>query len=91
MAKSFAPAPNPLRHERGLPAAASNTPATPSSLPSPSWPGERTTRWDLWNLVQMPHGGDLLIPTYSRATSETHLRQYSRPTSWSATAWCATG
>jgi len=68
MTKSFGPAPNPLRHERGL------------DLPGVEYAGytQRTSlelvgqskdiraRVGLWNLVQMPHGGELLIPTYSR-------------------------
>jgi hypothetical protein len=67
--KSFGPAPNPLRYERGL------------DLPGLEYAGytQHTTlellgrsqatkaRVGLWNLVQMPHGGDLLIPTYSRS------------------------
>ena len=66
--KRFAPALNPLRYERGL------------DLPGVEYAGyTQFTSLDLvgasrgvkaalglWNLVQMPHGGDLLIPTYSR-------------------------
>ena len=64
--KRFGPAPNPLRYERGL------------SLRGVQYAGytqftslellDRHVKaaLGLWNLVQMPHGGDLLIPTYSR-------------------------
>lgn len=69
IAKRIGPAPNPLRYERDL------------DLPGVEYAGYtqftsldlvgagRETRpaIGLWNLVQMPHGGDLLIPTYSRA------------------------
>jgi hypothetical protein len=66
--KSFGPAPNPLRHERGLDLAglayAGYTQYTALELVGRS----QALKADLglWNLVQMPHGGDLLIPTYSR-------------------------
>jgi hypothetical protein len=66
--KSFAPAPNPLRHEgrpdlRGV-AYAGYTQFTSLELLGRS----RATpaRVGLWNLVQMPHGGEMAIPTYSR-------------------------
>jgi len=67
--KSFGPAPNPLRHERGLDLAgldyAGYTQYTTLEFCGPG-PGA-AANVGLWNLVQMPHGGDLLIPTYSRA------------------------
>ena len=67
IAKSFAPAPNPLRHERGgMPADveyAGYTQHTSLAIVG----GDRTSPVGLWNLVQMPHGGDLLMPTFSRA------------------------
>lgn len=66
--KSFGPAPNPLRHERGLDLAgleyAGYTQYTTLEFLGPG-PGV-AAKVGLWNLVQMPHGGDLLIPTYSR-------------------------
>ncbi len=68
LAKSFRPAPNPLRHERqGLPAGleyAGYTQQTSLRITG----GDTTGPVGLWNLVQMPHGGELLVPTYSRAT-----------------------
>jgi len=66
--KSFGPAPNPLRHERGLKWSgldyAGYTQFTALELVGQS--KALPTQIGLWNLVQMPHGGDLLIPTYSR-------------------------
>lgn len=67
IAKSFAPARNPLRHERGgVPADvhyAGYTQHTSLAIVG----GDRTSPVGLWNLVQMPHGGDLLMPTFSRS------------------------
>jgi hypothetical protein len=67
--KSFGPAPNPLRCERGpdLPDLeyAGYTQHTCLELLGHS--RNLKAKLGLWNLVQMPHGGDLLIPTYSRA------------------------
>ncbi len=68
ISKHFGPALNPLRHERGLDLRgldyAGYTQFTSLELLGAS----RTVKaaLGLWNLVQMPHGGDLLIPTYSR-------------------------
>jgi len=67
--KTFGPAANPLRHERGLDlrgiAYAGYTQHTSLELIGAS----RSTRAQvgLWNLVQMPHRGTLLIPTFSRS------------------------
>ena len=65
--KSFAPAPNPLRHERGFTAGdiayAGCTQRTSLTIVG----GDSTGPVGLWNLVQMPHGGELVVPTYSRA------------------------
>ena len=68
MAKSIEPAPNPLRYEKGLDlsavAYAGYTQLTSLEMLGDS-PQEQPMI-GLWNLVQMPHGGELLIPTYSR-------------------------
>ena len=68
LTKSFAPAPNPLRHERGFPTGdleyAGCTQRTSLAIVG----GDPTSPVGLWNLVQMPHGGELLVPTFSRAT-----------------------
>lgn len=68
MAKSVAPAVNPLRFEKGLNLSgieyAGYTQFT--SLEVVGGDAADGPMVGLWNLVQMPHGGDLLIPTYSR-------------------------
>lgn len=67
--KSFGPASNPLRHEHGLKLKdieyAGYTQYTSLELVG----ARRRTRAHigLWNLIQMPHGGDLLMPTFGRA------------------------
>ncbi|MBM4090910.1 MAG: hypothetical protein FJ276_16030 [Planctomycetes bacterium] len=66
ISKSLAPAPNPLRHETNGMAAdieyAGYTQHTSLAIVG----GDRTSPVGLWNLVQMPHGGELLLPTFSR-------------------------
>ncbi len=66
--KSIGPAPNPLRHERGLAdlpvVYAGYTQTTLAQLPGGSGADSPI---GLWNLIQMPHGGDLLVPTYARS------------------------
>ena len=37
-----------------------------STLHSSSQVIIKMTGWGLWNLVQMPHGGELLVPTFGR-------------------------
>jgi hypothetical protein len=67
MAKSVAPAANPLRHERGWDWAdleyAGYTQF--NSLALLRSPTEACV--GLWNLIQMPHKGELLVPTFSRS------------------------
>jgi hypothetical protein len=70
IAKSFSPAPNPLRHERDLKFKglqyAGYTQTTTLELLGAS---RRTrSRIGLWQLTQLPHAGELLIPTLSRAS-----------------------
>jgi hypothetical protein len=68
--KSVRSAPNPLRYERGL-----NDPASVeyagytlhSSLELIGTEKNNPVEVGLWNLVQLPHNGDLLVPTYVRA------------------------
>jgi len=66
--KSFGSAPNPLRNELGLEMRdveyAGYTQHTSLELLGVS----RATKIEigLWSLVQMPHGGELLLPTFSR-------------------------
>jgi hypothetical protein len=63
MAKSLAPAPDPLRYERAVDLSgvtyAGYSQHTSLELLSGSGPV------GLWNLVQMPLGGDLIVPTYT--------------------------
>lgn len=67
--KGFGNAKNPLRYERGLQLEgveyAGYTQYTSLELTG----GSRKTkeRVGLWNLIQMPHNGDLLIPTFGRS------------------------
>jgi hypothetical protein len=67
--KRFGPALNPLRHERAVDLAgveyAGYTQYTSLELRGAS--KNLRTMIGLWNLVQMPHGGDLLIPTFGRS------------------------
>lgn len=67
--KSFGPALNPLRHERGWDLGdvqyAGYTQFTSLEFTGANFP--RQALVGLWNLVQMPHGGELLIPTYARS------------------------
>jgi hypothetical protein len=68
--KQFGPARNPLRYERDLSAL----------LRTVEYAGytQRTKLWHIrtgepliagiWNLIQLPHGGELLVPTYSKAS-----------------------
>jgi hypothetical protein len=77
--KSFGPAPSPLRYERGLDLSglqyAGYTQYTSLELVGSS--KAIKAKLGLWNLVQMPHGGEMLIPTYSR--SEPRLIMGSIP------------
>jgi len=68
MAKSVAPAVNPLRFEKGLDLSGVEYAGYTQSTSLEVLGGDAADgpMVGLWNLVQMPHGGDLLIPTYSR-------------------------
>ncbi len=70
MVKSFGPAPNPLRYEHGLQGVkeleyAGYTQSTTLAIEGSD--AAQRGPVGLWNLVQMPHGGELLIATYSRS------------------------
>jgi hypothetical protein len=74
--KSFAPAPNPLRYERDAGdlltlAYAGYTQHT--SLRMMEGSEHLPVQVGLWNLVQMPHGGDLLVPTFSRTQPKVYF------------------
>ena len=80
ISKSVAPAPNPLRYER-----------TAGTLLNIEYAGytQHTSlamledsvhvpaRVGLWNLVQMPHGGDLLVPTYTKTEPKVYFGSVS--------------
>lgn len=68
MAKWVTPAPNPFRYERdikldGIEYAGYTQHTTLEMLGDSAKSGAVV---GLWNLIQMPNGGDLLVPTYSR-------------------------
>jgi hypothetical protein len=67
--KGFGPAANPLRHEHGLKLKgieyAGYTQYTSLELVGAS--RRARDHIGLWNLIQMPHGGELLMPTFGRA------------------------
>jgi len=67
--KSISPAPNPLRYERSaadLRALEYAGYTQHTSLAVMEGTADVPAQVGLWNLVQMPHGGDLLVPTYGR-------------------------
>jgi hypothetical protein len=69
MSKSFGPAPNPLRHERGLDGVAALEYAGYTQFSTLAIAGPNAAisgPVGLWNLVQMPHGGELWIATFHR-------------------------
>jgi hypothetical protein len=63
MVKSVGPALNPLRYERNVKLGKVDY-AGYTLCTSLEIQGNSSARVGLWNLVQMPHGGELLIPTY---------------------------
>ena len=67
--KSVGPALNPLRYERGIDLGTHEYAGYSlfTSLELLSGDVESGIRVGLWNLVQMPHGGDLLVPTYFKS------------------------
>lgn len=69
IAKAVGPAPNPLRREPGL-ADLDRVPyagyTLRTSLELIGSESRQSGPVGLWNLVQMPHGGEMLIPTYCR-------------------------
>jgi hypothetical protein len=74
--KSVSPALNPLRQERGVDPLSHIEYAgytLRTSLEMISQNADICV--GLWNLVQMPHGGDLLVPTYGRTTPQFYFGQ----------------
>lgn len=69
MVKSFGPSPDPLRYERDLDLKGVSY-AGYAQFTSLAFAGGRVpagAQLGLWNLIQMPHGGELLLPTFSRS------------------------
>ena len=71
LTKWFGPAANPLRHERDMASLADAVQyagyaqrVTLESLDKPSGPPPRV---GIWNLIQLPPSGEMLVPLYSRA------------------------
>ena len=73
--KSVSPALNPLRYDTSAEAEglkyAGNALRTTLQIRGKS--GDDTTRIGLWNLLQMPHGGDLLVPTTARSQPKIYM------------------
>ena len=66
--KGIGAAPNPLRYEKGLKYIGDLDYAGYTLYASMEiLSGAEDSTIGMWNLVQMPHGGDLLIPTYSKS------------------------
>ena len=72
LAKWFGPAANPLRYEKEMLDAdvhyAGYTQRTTLRLTGQD--DDAPVRLGIWNLLQLPPGGDMLVPTYSRATTQ---------------------
>jgi hypothetical protein len=76
MAKWVGPALNPLRYEKDRDSGggvqyAGYTQHTALKLEEPNQ--KTSAKIGLWNLVQMPHGGELLVPTYSKAEPKVYM------------------
>lgn len=67
--KSIGPALNPLRHEfqLDLSGVAYAGYSQETTLELLDWQGDPQVQVGLWNLIQMPHGGELLVATCGRA------------------------
>jgi hypothetical protein len=65
--KSIEPAANPLRHERKLAGLDGLKFAGYTLRCSLHLTGKAASPVGLWNLLQLPHGGEMIIPTYSRS------------------------
>jgi hypothetical protein len=73
ISKSVGPALNPLRHEsRGLSGLKYAGYTLNSKLELANAKDERIVV-GLWNLLQMPHGGDMLVPTHVRRDPQIYL------------------
>lgn len=76
--KEVGPAPDPLRHERRAPPSASleyagYTLRTTARFLGP--PAAESAWVGAWNLLQLPHGGKMIIPTYGRTEPRVYFGQ----------------
>ena len=82
MAKWVGPALNPLRYEKDELALgvqyAGYTQHTALKLEEPTQ--KTSAQVGLWNLVQMPHGGELLVSTYSKAEPKVYMGEIAETT-----------
>ena len=67
MQKWVTPAANPLRYEKGSPALSEVAYAGYTQHASLAMLSGDAARVGLWNLVQMPHRGEMIIPVYARS------------------------
>ncbi|MGB9196966.1 MAG: DUF6786 family protein [Terriglobales bacterium] len=79
--KSFAAAPNPLRHDSqirtGAVEYAGHTLLTSLKILDPHPDGVPLV--GLWSLTQMPHQGELFVPTYSKAEAKIYFGLVDAP------------
>jgi hypothetical protein len=80
IAKAFSPAPDPLRQER-LPNVnrlryAGYTQAV--TLRTVKYNHKHPAALSLWSLLQLPHGGDMIIPSYGKANVEVFMGHVPR-------------
>jgi hypothetical protein len=80
--KSVAAAPNPLRYDPQIRTQkveyAGHTLLTSLEILDPNPNGDPLV--GLWSLTQMPHGGELFVPTYSKATPRIYFGLVDTPT-----------
>jgi hypothetical protein len=74
LSKWFGPAANPLRYERDMAAAVAAAQyagyTERVALQSLDAPADRPPPVGIWNLLQLPAGGEMLVPLYSRAVPQ---------------------
>lgn len=79
--KSVGAAPNPLRYDTGIQTGAieyaGHTLLTSLKILDPS--PKETPLVGLWSLTQMPHQGELFIPTYSKAEPRIYFGMVNAP------------
>lgn len=73
MGKSLSWAPNPLRYERGVASLRELEYAGYMQHTSLAIVSEPVGRVGAWNLIQMPHGGELLLPVHARTQPKIYF------------------